>query len=228
MEKNRYLCEGSITGLTQDNDNFYAITQIKPQLLTISKKTFEVKAENIQVSDPHSLLKTKDGLFMVSTGENSVYKYPDKLFWKSPRSDYQHINSLAYNGNYYVASLYGGYIKNITTGKIVYKKLKHPHSLCIVDNDIYVLESGTGTLYKNRKKVFQDRRGYVRGLAIKGDKAYIGFSRWRDISRSGRTRKEVSALGNWCGIIEYDLKEKHVTNEYEFTNHSEIYAICLN
>jgi mannose-6-phosphate isomerase-like protein (cupin superfamily) len=219
-----YIENEALTGLAEDNENVYAVSQLmscsRNKLYKLNKKTETIEYQEIDIDDPHSMVK-KDKLYIVSSGEGAIYA-DGELFWKSKADKYEHINSLFYNKDFYIASLYGGYIKNITTGKIVRKGIKHPHSI-FIDNDIYYLESGTGTLWRNKEKLYQTDLGYIRGLKIENGKVYIGVSRWREVSKSGRTRQEVKRFGDLCGILV--IVNKKLVDKIEFKHHNEIYDI---
>jgi len=163
--KKRYLLDnvGGFTGLTQDEEYFYALSQTSSTKIYIIEKGSEkiiLEQELFKTHDPHSIAVDKEDMYIVSTGNDSVLKYKfdkkkpsvtfQEIFWKpedsSGEKDTYHINSIFIFDNQVYVSAFGsmksekwnsadeGYIMNITKNKKEIDHIYHPHSVFIESN----------------------------------------------------------------------------------------------
>lgn len=115
------------------------------------------------VNDPHSLFVDGDRLLVASTGNDSVVAYdlcdgalegPGEVVWRASRSDEdtQHVNAVVvHRGETFVSAFgdkadlwrdsRGGYIYNVSAGRMEQTGIWHPHSPCGVGDDLYFAES---------------------------------------------------------------------------------------
>lgn len=163
--KKRYLLKnvGGFTGLAQDDEYFYALSQTSPVRIYIIKKGLEktvLEQELFKTHDPHSIAVDKEDAYIVSTGNDSVLKYKfdkrkpsldfQKILWKpedsSGEKDTYHINSIFVFDSQVYVSAFGskklekwssaneGYIMNITENRKEFDFIYHPHSIFIEGN----------------------------------------------------------------------------------------------
>jgi uncharacterized protein (TIGR03032 family) len=107
----------------------------------------------------------------------------------------------------------GGIIIDVETGEIVCSGLSMPHSPRVVDDQLWVLNSGTGELGEvdRASRSFRPRAfcpGFVRGLAIHGRHAFVGLSKPRYKRFEGLAlddRLKASDSEPWCGVQIIDL-----------------------
>lgn len=166
------------------------------------------------LADLHGLTACEDGLAIASSGTNQIAFWkpgkPLQIFWQDggPLCNRLHINDLAATPSGLLACMHGERLPDqMRNGRIVpisnqihdrwrpsfdNKKalvsgLREPHSISLLDDALYTLESATGDLLECRTG-FSPRRitsivGYPRGLVADADGFVIGCSGYRDISR---------------------------------------------
>ena len=231
--KKEYLLEtsDSFTGLAQDDDFFYALSQnLEVGLVVIDQITKKVVLSHRlkNLTDPHSIIINKDYIYAVSTGNDQILKYKfDKknlsvkfmeMVWRPKGSrgdkDTHHVNSIfLYNNDIYISafgskktdrwsSATNGYIYNITKNKKELGKIYHPHSVFIKNGDMYFCESSSRSVKKNYSELIKLNIGYTRGLYLKDSYLLLGTS-------SGRKRSKSTGLVNNfadSGIPEEDCR----------------------
>ena len=118
-----------------------------------------------------------------------------------------------------------GFILNVDNNNVLNKEsIKHPHSLVVVNEDLFFCESGKNNIFKNNQTIIENIDGYPRGLAILEDKyIFVGSStRIYDDKKSKNKSK----------IIRFCLKNNSyiIGNSFIFDDSNlEIYdIICLN
>lgn len=220
--QSKYLLEneGSFTGLTQDEDYFYAISQgNRNGIFIIDKKNHSIilKQKLDNLFDPHSILIDGNLIYVVSTGEDKVVEYFfDKnnlridfvdYFWELSgrycKNDINHVNSIfKYNDKIFVSafgikkdinkkiSAEKGFILDTTNNKKIIENIFHPHSVFIENNNFYYCESMAGKIKKNKESIIEVVSGYVRGLSIKKRTLIFGLSEGRKFSRSSGKKIE--------------------------------------
>jgi len=163
--KTRYLLKNvsGFTGLTQDDEYFYALSQTSPtKIYIIEKFSGKVMLDQDlrEVIDPHSLAVSGNFIYIVSTGNDQVLKYKfdrskkrlffQKIFWwpedSDKISDTHHLNSISvFKDHIYISafgpkksekwdSANGGYVFNITENKKEIENIYQPHSMFIKNN----------------------------------------------------------------------------------------------
>lgn len=166
------------------------------------------------LSDLHGLAAYDDGLAIASSGTNQIAFWtpgkPLRIFWQDggPLCNRFHINDLAATPSGLLACMHGERLpEQMRDGRIVpisnqirdkwqptfvnkralISGLREPHSIALLDDALYTIESATGDLLECRTG-FAPRRitsivGYPRGLVAEADGFVIGCSGYRDISR---------------------------------------------
>jgi len=204
---------GGITGLSQNEDCFFALYQGSPGgLLVFNKKGFDInqKIDLDKIRDPHSLLFDDNWLYIVSTGIDSILRYlyshdrvdvaTEEIIWRPRFSkklvDSHHINGICKHKDTILISAFGlkrgerwssakkGYILNLKNNEKIVQNIFHPHSIVSDNGKIFFCESSTKTLKQKNRVVVEFKMGYTRGLAINGKFITIGLSSGRKISKS--------------------------------------------
>lgn len=153
--------------------------------------------------DSHSMLVREGECFIASTGNDCVIALDlntgeCREHWRYTRSgdDVLHVNSLAYYRDQLWISHFGarpgedkasaraGMIESTVTGEILYPGIQHPHSLTCSDGQLWWCESGAGRVWCDGELQVRVQQGYLRGLAVQGDRLAVGVSRQRVRSRS--------------------------------------------
>ncbi len=130
----------------------------------------------------------------------------------------------------------GGVVIDVASGEIVCKGLSMPHSPRLVDGKLWVLNSGTGELgYVDiEKQKFQPVAfcpGFVRGLSIHGNYAFVGLSkpryeRFEGLALDKKLRDADSEP--WCGLQVIDLNTGGCVEWFRIDGAiGEIYDIAL-
>jgi uncharacterized protein YodC (DUF2158 family) len=197
----------SITGATMHQGNLIVAVHSTPLLLVFLDKhlTVEKITKLPQAKDIHGITSNGNEILVASTGTNQIISVNSvsgsvEAFWFNgdSLSDTIHLNDIGiFNGKIY-GSHFGlrhpnqvrsGGIVDVSDGKSFAEHLREPHSVMAYDNDIYVLESGTGDLLKFTPGFAPQRvlgvAGYARGLAIDATHFAIGKSGYRKESRHG-------------------------------------------
>ena len=180
--------------------------------------------------------------------------YSFEPVWKPPfitdltPMDKCHLNSIAFNdeGPLYASCLgkgdekeswrdtlpKGGVLLHIPTNEIILHSLAMPHSLQIYDNELYMLLSANGELIKvNPEKADYDvvRRfdGFVRGMAIFKDHAFVACSKLRKNSSTFRALP-IADRANTAGIVIIHLPSSAVVAQLNYESSvDEIYDIII-
>ncbi len=159
--------------------------------------------------DIHDILIHDQHLYIVTTDNNSVIQLDDTFniadSWQLPgEHDSAHINSVAYYGGHLIASIFGhfekhrgykgdtlgkGQVIDLVSGKTCIDGLSQPHSLTVVDNQLYLCSSEDMALhiydgYKLDRKI--SLPGYARGICVGKDHIYVGISISRNIDPDKR------------------------------------------
>lgn len=114
----------------------------------------------------------------------------------------------------------GGVVIDVASGEIVCEGLSMPHSPRVHNGELWLLNSGTGEL---GKVVFEEGKtmgrfepqvfcpGFLRGLRIKGNLAFVGLSkpRYKRFEGLALDQKLKDADSEpWCGVQVIDLNKK--------------------
>lgn len=116
---------------------------------------------------------------------------------------------------------HGGIIIDMATGELVTRGLSMPHSPRWHENQLWVLESGTGgvvnvDLATGRRETVVELPGFTRGWALAGHYAFVGLSKIRSTSAMdgvpiAERRGELK-----CGIALVDLRRGNCVGQLEF------------
>src|SRR5690606_7185975 len=115
----------------------------------------------------------------------------------------------------------GGCIIDVPSGHTVVRGLAMPHSPRVADGQLFVLNSGHGTLC--RVEVQQGRTnditmlpGYTRGLAIASRYAFVGLSKIRETQVFGDL--PIGEIGEplRCGVGVVDLRSGRTVAVFQF------------
>jgi len=224
--KKEYLLEneGSFTGLAQDHENYYALSQNKVVRLVVFKKSDNsiVCSHTLkEVTDPHSILVTDTGIYVVSTGTASVLKYrldPQTMDIEFVETVWTVQQSMGTEGTHHVNSIWGdkrsiyvsafgekmglkwssakrGYIVDIGNGRKVIQNIFHPHSLIKKRRKYFFCESATGSIKMNANTLIRSAGEYVRGLSLHKNYLAYGTSGGRTVFKSTGLNNEEAEAG---------------------------------
>jgi uncharacterized protein (TIGR03032 family) len=185
----------------------------------------------------HEIAWAGEELWMVSTRFSCLCTLdPDYSFvprWQPPfitalaAEDRCHLNGLAMRegrptfvsalgqtdtaGGWRADKPHGGIIIDIASGELVTRGLSMPHSPRWHDGQIWVLESGTGSvvnvdLVTGQREIVVQLPGFTRGWALVGQYAFVGLSKIRPTSAMdgvpiAERRDELK-----CGVAVVDLR----------------------
>jgi hypothetical protein len=114
------------------------------------------------------------------------------------------------------------------TFDIWYEPLCQPHSLIPHGGRLYCCESFTSEVASidpvaKVKQTHAQLKGFARGLAFAGGKAYVGISYWR---RKNMTawQKLIEPITRWSGVVELDTQTWEITRRYKFPSR-QIYEV---
>lgn len=202
-----------ITGLCSVNETIYACVQGKG-ILVLNKNLEQVQHyESELIKDPHSIIYDKGSLKVVSTGTNKIIQLTTntngiitnaKGFWQFPGLkgydyDFVHLNSIASFKNDLYISYFGerefgskwesnnkGGVIRIKDNSIVTEKLNNPHTLFVNNENLFVCNSGEGTICDIDKKIHFSSEGYVRGVCmdLENSEIKVCINSRRQISKS--------------------------------------------
>jgi uncharacterized protein (TIGR03032 family) len=125
----------------------------------------------------------------------------------------------------------GGCLIEVATGQIVARGFCMPHSPRVYAGRVWLLDSGTGRLISldrktGRFEVVAKLPGYLRGLSIVNDIAFVGLSRIRDTSTFGGVPIAEDRDRLKCGVAAVDLRTGELRGTFEFqTGVSEIFDV---
>jgi uncharacterized protein (TIGR03032 family) len=116
---------------------------------------------------------------------------------------------------------HGGCIIDVASGEFVTRDLSMPHSPRWHNGQLWVLESGTGSLklidrVTGRSDNVAEVPGFARGLAIHGPYAFIGFSKIRAKSAMDGVPLAERRAELKCGIAIVDLRSGQTVALLEF------------
>lgn len=123
-----------------------------------------------------------------------------------------------------------GILMDTENNEIILDKLPMPHSPRWINNNLYLLLSATGELIKTdlekgKYETVSKLNGFVRGLAVIGDYAFIGLSRLRKNS-STFAKLDIADKAINAGIAIVHLPTGAFTGEIKYLNSvDEIYDV---
>jgi uncharacterized protein (TIGR03032 family) len=115
----------------------------------------------------------------------------------------------------------GGCIIDVPSGEFVTRGLSMPHSPRWHDGQLWVLESGTGSLslvdrQTGKRHTVAQLPGFTRGLTIVGPYAFIGLSRIRETSAMNGVPLADRRSELKCGVAVVDLRSGQTIALLEF------------
>ena len=128
---------------------------------------------------------------------------------------------------------HGGCIIDIPSGEFVTRGLSMPHSPRWHDGQLWVLESGTGSLAlvdraSGRRETVASLPGFTRGMAFAGSYAFIGLSKIRATSAMDGVPLAEKRDQLRCGVAVVDLRSGRMVAFLEFqTAVEEIFDVQL-
>jgi len=114
-----------------------------------------------------------------------------------------------------------GCVLEVPTGQIVAQGLAMPHSPRIRQNDLWVLNSGQGTVMKvalstGKMETVVELPGYPRGMALAGQFAFVGLSKVRETATFGNLPICEHFDDLKCGLAIVDLQAGKQVGLLEF------------
>lgn len=232
------------TGLIKTKQNYFLNLQSKqPYVLSLDINLNIIDCKKLElVRQPHSLAFHEDHLYIVSTGNNSIYRLPYNnkfgqeelhLCLDEAKTDQIHLNSLVFFENQLIVSCFGankgnnlirsGYIKNVSYDRILLEGIREPHSLVTYNNALYVLESVSGCLYQiipgQKCQLFKEFSSYARGLAFQDNEIFIVRNAYRRLSRQLGGRKQTPLIDITAELCEWQrswiCRSKFDENTYQ-------------
>lgn len=125
----------------------------------------------------------------------------------------------------------GGAIIDIADGKLIRKGLAMPHSPRWHNGRLYYLNSGCGDLESLDPATGKSERvarlpGYTRGLALRGNLAFVGLSKVREKREFGGLPVEKLGESIRCGIWIVDIADGATLGAIEFSSGvEELFAV---
>lgn len=106
---------------------------------------------------------------------------------------------------------HGGVLIDVPSGDTVLRGLSMPHSPRLHDGRVWLLESGTGRLLRSdpgsgRCETVAGLPGFARGLAVRGDVAFVGLSKIRATSAMDGVPLAERRESLKCGVAAVDLR----------------------
>jgi uncharacterized protein (TIGR03032 family) len=149
-----------------------------------------------------------------------------------------HLNGMALEGNdirYATAlgttnvprgwtadKLDGGVLLEVPSGRVLSAGLCMPHSPRLIDNRLYLIEAGTGTLIEvdrisGARRPIVTLPGFARGLAEHGGYFFIGLSLMRDSRPFDGLPVEKSGQELICGVVAVEIATGKVVGTLRYT-----------
>lgn len=127
----------------------------------------------------------------------------------------------------------GGVLLDVSTGEIVLHGLSMPHSPRWHDGELWLLESGTGTLGRvdlpgTRYEPIAQFPGFTRGLAFAGPLAFVGLSQVRESAVFSDLPLTERLEDRVCGVWVVDVRDGRTVGFVRFeAGVQEIFAVEL-
>ncbi|MBK5232338.1 MAG: TIGR03032 family protein [Thermoleophilia bacterium] len=127
----------------------------------------------------------------------------------------------------------GGVLFDIQKNEPVTEHISMPHSPRWYRDDLWLLESGAGTLCKVNKKTgylttVAELPGFTRGLSFSGDLAFVGLSQIRETATFGGLPISERATELECGVWIVDIETGDTVGFIRFEEQvQEIFDVAL-
>ena len=248
-----YRFKNTLEANQQINDTFDAC--FVPRILYL---TGHLDAHDIGIDKNNQPLFINTRFNCLATISN---KYSFKPVWKPPfistliDEDRCHLNGLAmHQGEAVYATAVsrsdtidgwrdrrsnGGVVIDIKNNKIICQGLSMPHSPRVYNNELWILNAGTGELgiinQTDPKNIFFEARvfcpGFLRGLAFYQNFAFVGLSKPRYERFEGLAldqRLQETDSEPWCGIQIIDLTTRTCVDWFRIDGEvAELYDIAV-
>jgi uncharacterized protein (TIGR03032 family) len=125
----------------------------------------------------------------------------------------------------------GGCLIEVPSGHVIARGFCMPHSPRVYRQRVWLLDSGAGRLISldrgtGRFETVATLPGYLRGLAIINDIAFVGLSQIRDTSTFGGVPIAENRERLKCGVAAVDLRTGELRGTFEFhSGVSEIFDV---
>lgn len=112
----------------------------------------------------------------------------------------------------------GGILIDIKTNEIIADDLQMPHSPRVYGDKIYLLQSATGELISigintGQQETIVTIDGFVRGLSIYNDIAFIGLSKIRKKDGAAFSQLPIAEKAQTAGVVMVDLKTEKIIGQ---------------
>jgi uncharacterized protein (TIGR03032 family) len=124
-----------------------------------------------------------------------------------------------------------GCLIDVRSGEVITRGLAMPHSPRVCDGQLWVLDSGNGSLVKvdratGQMEPVEQVPGYTRGLAFNGQFAFVGLSRIRETNVFGGLPISERRDQLCCGVAVVDLLSGRSVATFQFLSGiEEIFAV---
>jgi uncharacterized protein (TIGR03032 family) len=124
-----------------------------------------------------------------------------------------------------------GCLIDVASGEVLTRGLAMPHSPRVRDGQLWVLDSGNGSLVKvdratGQREPVEQVPGYTRGLAFSGQFAFVGLSRIRESNVFGGLPISERRDELCCGVAVVDLISGRSVATFQFLSGvEEIFAV---
>ena len=217
-----------MTGIARREHGY--VCALQPNSILYLSSTLEVEGvyDLALARDCHSIA-WHDSAYIVSTGTDSIVRFDptqgERLIWldNDRQTDTIHLNSVAFDGDRCLASAFGpkqnslwtsaenGYVFDLGSGERLATGVYHPHSLIVSNGDMWFCESSRRLVRNTSGYERSLGRGYLRGMAIVGDRMFVGSTVGRSRSRSTGALMDNPAgsgeLAGRAGISILDLRD---------------------
>jgi len=246
--KSRAITSGKDKYVMVDEERGLVIFDKKLKVLKEVKLLINAVPHGVAYSDKlRRIFVANSGRDSVSVYDSESYEHLEEIKvskkYDDLKEEQHHLNDLYIDENnmtLFVSmfSFVGNWRNNIYDGGILEYDLEEkkfnnhpivhdmwmPHSVQIVDNKLFFVDSMRGDLYETSNKVIGKFNGFIRGLAIGKQYIFIAQSSHRYFDRLKNTSLNIPLD---CGIYIFDNENKASTfhSLYEFEN---IHSIVLH
>jgi uncharacterized protein (TIGR03032 family) len=114
-----------------------------------------------------------------------------------------------------------GCVLDVPSGQTVARGFAMPHSPRVHDGQLWLLDSGRGSLvridpHSGQAEVVARFPGYTRGLAIHRELAFVGLSKIRETATFGGVPVAERRERLKCGVAVIDLQRGELLGQFEF------------
>lgn len=202
---------GEIYGIAQGHGFYFvAVRGQSRKVLKLDSKLKTVCYSTLpQTADPHCIYIESGVVHVISSSEDLIYKFTLDLDFIGREvfgfggNNRFHTNDVTKIGSEFFVSMFTdrqdgnwnadvgqGFIKSGSTinpldMKSEFTGLCKPHSPVLFRDDLWVCDSGRGSVWCNNSKMYQEQGAWSRGLCVEDDFIHVGIS---DSSRAGKSK----------------------------------------